>query len=542
MRNAAALGAAMWAAIGLSGPAWADDFADDASTGGRIAVGDSVTGEIETEGDIDWFAAEFEEGESYAIDLEGAPTGQGSLPDAFLHVFDDAGGELATDDDGGTGFNSRLIFEAPATATFYIGAAAFSSGTGTYTLSLDEFTPPPDDVANDESTAATVAVGESVTGEIEVAGDSDWYAVDLQAGETYAFTLEGTPSGGGTLPDTYLTLYDEVGTPIQENDDGGESFEARLIVSPGTSGRYYIAASGFGSSTGTYTLRTGVYEAPPDDYAADETTAGTLAVGGGSVQGAIEASQDRDWFAVELTGGQGYAFSLEGAPTGGGSLDDPYLTLLDPAGNEIAWDDDGGEGFNSRLQYTPQADGRFFVAAGAFADHTGTYTLSLSEFVPPPDDYPADMTTGGTITPGQSVTGEIGHEGDEDWFAVELESGVSYTIRQEGSPTGQGSLSDPLLRLYDGDGALVEQNDDDGETLNSRMTFTPAMSGTFYIGAAAFASNTGTYTLSVSGGDDGAVSGDNIQIIVEMTDGERLRLLVPRDYLSEMESIFIGPQ
>lgn len=541
MRNAAALGAAMLAAIGLSGPAWADDFADDTSTDGRIAVGEPVTGEIETGGDIDWFAVEFEQGESYAIDLEGAPTGQGSLPDAFLHVFDEAGAELATDDDGGTGFNSRLIFEAPETGTFYIAASAFSTGTGTYTLSVDTFTPPPDDVADDRSTEATIAVGESVTGEIEIAGDTDWYAVDLQAGETYAFDLEGTPSGGGTLQDTYLTLYDELGNPIRENDDGGGSFEASLIFSPGTSGRYFIGASGFGSNTGTYTLRAGTYEAPPDDYAADDSTDGTLS-SGGSVQGAIETPRDRDWFSVELSGGQGYAFSMEGAPTGGGSLSDPYLTLYDLAGMEIARDDDGGEGFNARMQFTPQADGRFFISAGAFGDNTGTYTLSLSEFVAPPDDYPADMTTGGAMEPGESVTGDIGHEGDEDWFAVELEAGVSYTIRQEGQPTGQGSLSDTLLRLYNDRGSLIEQNDDDGETLNSSLTFTPAMSGTFYLGAAAFSSNTGTYTLSVSGGDDGAVSGDNIQVIVEMTDGQRLRLLVPRGYLSEMESIFIGPQ
>lgn len=540
MRNAAAFGAAICAAVGLSGPALADDFAADTTTEGQIAVGDSVTGALEIEGDVDWFAAELQQGESYAIDLEGAPTGQGSLPDAFVHVFDENGNELATDDDGGTGFNSRLIFEPPATATYYIAASAFSSGTGSYTLSLDEFTPPPDDVADDRSTEAQLALGEPVTGEIEIAGDSDWYAVDLQAGESYVFDLEGTPTGGGTLQDTYLTLYDEAGNAIRENDDGGESFEARLIATPGTTGRYYIAASGFGGSIGTYTLRGAAYEAPPDDHPADETTEGTLAIGE-SVEGEIETSQDADWYAVELTGGQGYAFSMEGSPTGGGSLSDSYLTLIDATGHEVAWDDDGGEGFNARLQYTPQSDGRFFIAASAFGDSTGTYTLSLSDYVPPPDDYAGDTGTQGSIAPGESVTGEIGHENDEDWFAVELDSGVSYTIRQEGTPTGQGSLRDTYLRLYDDQGMLIDQNDDDGESLNSEITFTPAMTGTFYIGAGAFSSNTGTYTLSVSG-EDAAAAGDNIRIIVEMTDGQRLQLLVPRDYLSEMNSIFIGPQ
>ena len=540
MRNGAALGAALTVAIGLSGLVWADDFVAGPETEGRLDETAPAAGEIETEGDVDWFAIDMAIGDSVAIDMEGAPTGQGSLPDAFLRVFDAQREQLASDDDGGTGFNARVIFEAPATGTFYVAASAFASGTGTYTLSMEAFVPPPDDVGNNSDSAATIASGEAVTGEIELAGDTDWYAIDLQAGQSYAIDLLGAASDQGTLDDPYLTLLNEIGESIQEDDDSAGGNEARLVVTPGTSGRYYVAASGFSSSTGTYRLSVDAYEVPPDDYPEDVSTIGMLAVGG-SATGVISEAHDEDWFAVDLVGDQGYAFDLEGAPTGSGTLTDPYLTLIDTNGDEIEWDDDSGDGLNARLQYTPQLGGRYYIAAGAFGDATGTYTLTMSEFVPPPDDYASSTETLGRIASGETVSGRIGSVGDEDWFAVEMQAGVAYTIALSGSDTGWGSLPDPYLWLYDPNGALIDQNDDDGETLNSRLAYTPAMSGTYFIGAGAFGGNTGSYDLTVSS-DSAAAAGDTIQIIVEMTDGATLRLLVPRDYLSEMNSIFIGPQ
>ncbi len=84
-----------------------------------------------------------------------------------------------------------------------------------------------------------------------------------------------------------------------------------------------------------------------------------------------------------------------------------------------------------------------------------------------------------------------------------LESGTAYRIDLEGSPTGDGTLSDPYLRgVYDAEGNLVPgtPDDDGGEALNSRLAFTPDTSGTYYIAAGAYGSHTGTYTLSVEEG------------------------------------------
>ena len=57
----------------------ADDFKANARTTGTVEVGGSATGEIGTRNDVDWFAVELVAGQTYVIDLEGAPTGGGTL-------------------------------------------------------------------------------------------------------------------------------------------------------------------------------------------------------------------------------------------------------------------------------------------------------------------------------------------------------------------------------------------------------------------------------------------------------------------------------
>ena len=101
-----------------------------------------------------------------------------------------------------------------------------------------------------------------------------------------------------------------------------------------------------------------------------------------SATGEIEIGSDRDWFAVTLEAGKGYQIDLEGSSTGDGTLVDPYLRGIHRSnGNLISGktNDDFGMGWNSRVDFTPTADGTYYVAAGAYGGWTGTYTLSVVE-------------------------------------------------------------------------------------------------------------------------------------------------------------------
>ena len=362
-----------------------DDYSAGTETTGRVAVDGSTTGENNNSGDEDWFAVELKAGEAYRIDLERSP-GLSGLRNPYLRGIYDADGDriaYTTDDDGGEGRNSRVYFTPHEDATYYVAAGAHHrNSVGTYTLSVTEVTDM-DDYAADPATTGTVAVGGSAKGNIDIPGDQDWFAVDLEAGKTYRFDLEGLRTSSGTLHDPYLRgIHDADGEWIADtaDDDGGKGLNSRVYFTPNEDATYYVAAGAVWSYPGTYTLS--VTELP-DDYAAepDPATTGTVAVGG-SVEGNIETPRDKDWFAVELEAGTTYRFDLKGWNTGAGTLFDPYLRGIYDAGGERidnTTDDNSGTSHNSRVNFTPDEDATYYVAAGAYRDYIGTYTLYVEE-------------------------------------------------------------------------------------------------------------------------------------------------------------------
>ena len=115
------------------------------------------------------------------------------------------------------------------------------------------------DIPGNTSTTATLAVGGSVVGTIDVSNDSDWFAIDLVAGQRYAFTLSGT--GLNPLDDPYLEIMSSTGVQLNYNDDGpGDTLDSLMYFVPSQTGTYYLNAHGWVSlddgttSTGQYTL------------------------------------------------------------------------------------------------------------------------------------------------------------------------------------------------------------------------------------------------------------------------------------------------
>ena len=410
-----------------------EDFSAGASTSGRVAVGDTATGNVGSNGDRDWFAVELVAGRTYVIDLRGSPTDDGTLSDPYLGGIHDSGGNLiarTTNDDGGQGYNSRVTFTATGSGTHYIaaGAAGIFSGRGTYEVEVTDTSPPivaPDpqeqeqdeppaemvvppaepetaqaqdeaasvseggtDLPTDVTTTGRVVVGGSATGRIGSNGDRDWFTVDLEAGKPYRFDLKGSLTDDGTLHDPYLRgIYDEDGELIAgtTNDDGGRVHNSRVYFTPDEDATYYVSAGAGRSDVGTYRLK--VTDLSDDDYAADSTTTGTVVVGG-SATGNLEYIGDTDWFAVTLEAGQPYRIDLEGSRTGGGTLVDPDLRgIYDENGDRIAGsveDNNAGVGRNSRIYFTPDGDATYYVSAGAhrgyYYSYVGTYTLAVTEY------------------------------------------------------------------------------------------------------------------------------------------------------------------
>ena len=112
-------------------------------------------------------------------------------------------------------------------------------------------------------------------------------------------------------------------------------------------------------------------------------------------------------------------------------------------------------------------------------------------------DVAEDPTTSATVAVGGFYNGSLEVSGDRDWVAVTLEAGVSYAI----SLTGHGGtpLTDTVVYLYDFGGTQIGTDDDGGEGTFSLLSFTPATSGTYFIGASDFGDNaSGGYQIAVA--------------------------------------------
>ena len=222
----------------------------------------------------------------------GHATGDGTLVDPLIGLRSSSFGSLPSngpdviqkntrgvqatisDDNGGTGNNSRLELRVMQSGTYYITVNAVAEGTGTYRLVVIERDG--SELSDEDHLSSPDTLGfvkaddrDGVTGKIQPAFDADWFRVYLFAGSSYEITLNGN-----TLADPKLVLFDPDGnffddpdndyvtqtnatsgqTDVSDND-GGSGQNAKLRLNVHRSGNYYIHAEENGAdATGTYTL------------------------------------------------------------------------------------------------------------------------------------------------------------------------------------------------------------------------------------------------------------------------------------------------
>ena len=128
-------------------------------------------------------------------------------------------------------------------------------------------------------------------GNLEVDGDSDWFAVELSAGKSYKFDSDGVSISFG--PVTGETLYMPRILGVYDSDGIKVAGTSGIPVefTPAVSGTYYVEAGAdtrWSNGVGTYWLsvrKTGSVTPPVDDYPADDSTYGSLGVGDAATGG-----------------------------------------------------------------------------------------------------------------------------------------------------------------------------------------------------------------------------------------------------------------
>lgn len=463
----------------------ADAVGNDSSTRARVTPGRAVSGQLEYEGDVDWYRLNARADRRYHITLVGAEAD--GLGDPVLRVLDRDGQELAANDDSGGSLNSALDFMPASNGEVFVEARGYGDAyTGAYVLSVEAERTPTDNYSASASTRGRINVGGAVSSELSFAGDRDWFRIRLEEGQSYRFTLVG--DGANALGDPLIRLFGADGEELAMDDDGGGGLNAYLEFTAPRTGNYYVEARGYSDdATGGYALA-----ALAGDIPNDASTNLSLSAEGDYREGVLSPAGDRDWYRIDLQEGQGLRIALNSAG-GGDALSDPYLVLYGPDSAELARDDDGGEGLNAWLEHQATTSGPHYVEVRGFSDDAaGRYAISVTagEIGASPDGAEYLMPN------GEGRASVIGANDDVDWFAIELIEGRPYRFYLDG--IDPDPLVDPMLTLYDAEGNQVAADDDGGAGLNSHLTFASTTGGTYFAAASSFGEGgTGRYFLRV---------------------------------------------
>lgn len=466
---------------------------------------------LATDIDEDWFQFSATQGQVLSVQVKIATGSALSRP--MVEVVDGQGRSLAVGD-GLETTNGLAVatFKATDAGAYYARVIDGAGATGAYQISLAAGDASDEDasgaVAMNFVTAGAIVQAEN-TARIGLAGDTDTFAVGLQQGHSYRIeTLAVRDGTHAPLPSAHLGLTWQ-GNPVDvASEVGSPSFFDSTVFTAEASGTMTINVAPLETTqTGQYKVRVvdlGTSQA--DDRpgtAADyvDATDGVLAINENTA-GRIDSATDVDLFAINLTAGNLYDFSIKSYADGLGTLAQAELRLLDIDGNLVTSGTFDSVTGRTQLPVSVFADGRYFLAVSAaeLAGNTGTYVLDtrLRGSDESTDDLSADTRSGLSAGPGHPATGTINYSTDHDWIKTTLEAGKVYVLDVLANGDGAGgTLKDATLRLLDAQGRELAFDDNSGAALDAHIQFTATESGEYYLDVGSNGGETGTYTVRV---------------------------------------------
>jgi hypothetical protein len=233
-----------------------DDYADDETTTGVLAMGATVKGTLETIEDGDWFKVDLKADHGYYITPSMA---NGQVP--MISVWMQGSPMVRYTTITGSLFSNELYnpFSPMDTGTYFIEIHS-AQQPGNYTLGLHEA---PDDFSNDPG-SERLLTATPTAGNFDYAFDTDKFRVAAVAGTTYTVTLN-TDSGNIGNADfirlshqdlryTYQTGGATTGYTFTAENSGDYVISAELAsyYPPSAGGlAYHISVSAFGASAPT---------------------------------------------------------------------------------------------------------------------------------------------------------------------------------------------------------------------------------------------------------------------------------------------------
>ncbi|MGF1502542.1 MAG: DUF4214 domain-containing protein [Paracoccaceae bacterium] len=334
--------------------------------------------------------------------------------DTSIGIYDYQTFELdAADDDSGEGANPRVIFGTGNAPQVILIQVDFAVGPepedpfetrlpADYTLFITDLGPngdlPPvgtDIIGNGPSTAAEIAPGTTIVEQSEDPDDFDYYAIYLEAGQRYRFTVANAggndPLNGGLAPilelrevvdgqDTLIQISDSINSAEELTD-----LEASITYTALRSGLFFLATYDPDLGQGNPNAAPGIYQISAVELGRGTALATGDPIGDTAVTAAfaevdipfeslVDTPDDLDVFEYNFLGGNTYTIDVVGdADLNLG------VALLDANGNELFFDPGGVLGdvlFN--FEVAKDQSGPFFIEVGGDGASVGAYELIVT--------------------------------------------------------------------------------------------------------------------------------------------------------------------
>lgn len=221
------------------------------------------------------------------------------------------------------------------------------------------------------SAGTPIAPGDVLTDELTDTEPAVLYTFEGQAGQTVTITMESD------VFDSYLVLLGADGNPVAEDDDSAGDLNAQIRYRLTEDGTYTIIATsllysrtnGERYSVGEFSVTFATSEVGPTPTPdAPDTNIPYEAVIGvdETITGGVTPDEPTVTYAFVGEAGQSILISMTSSDF------DTYLILQDADGNELTFNDDGGQGLNSLIgPYIIPEDGTYLIVATSFSHRTG---------------------------------------------------------------------------------------------------------------------------------------------------------------------------
>ena len=390
-------------ALAFAGQAYAQDLCGGIGVGGQWIGGDESASDISVASTYQEQMALVLGGNQHislftlsqptTVRLEAQGRGAG---DPMIDLYNETGAVIMSDDDSG-GMGASRIETDLAAGTYCLAMRSFDNSPMTGFVRVGTMAHEPLTEGFGMSEPTNLAGNGGGNGGGSSCNSARMVAMGVPATasknetEFWGFTID-EPAGvvitaESDSADPFITLYDPYGDYITENDDWdglNSRIELSYVLDPGD---YCIAMDALSDSFAPITVLVEEYDeeaimramydrgeaAPPLDGSYPVAGIGVLET---RLRKDLNVSEETSWIAFDVNE-SGLVLVEVIAITDG----DPYITLFDELGREIAYNDDYGQGLDSLLtaRVTP---GTYLLAVGDLNGFGSKMRMLMERYVP----------------------------------------------------------------------------------------------------------------------------------------------------------------